>query len=1176
MTQPSDLRAQLEQAVIRDLLGPANGPEEIVDERAVRERYLLGKLGPQGQSPLSGFDEILTVDDVESELDLAGVDTEDGVTETRPPRAISMQPSSMGLSFVVADGAEAIRVTARWGRYRRVVIEEEAYRTAEGRYRRVWRRVPVEAVSPPIPLKAGKTPRWRPNPEQPDVYVQALIRCREGQWHVTVFLVNGQTEPRKLKDETWIFQPELVVDAPGGDADDGAGAAIFAVRPLDHADADPEMRAMAMRYRDHVEFAVGHGVAVHAETLAGDPTRAVRLRTAAAPVYELPQTVARTVQGLTVDMKALAQVEDGDFAAHLTPLVEAYAAWLDELARRMAVSESGLAPYRAEARVAIEHGRETLARIQAGIDLLDREPDAAQAFRFANQAMYLQRVHTIYAAQVRQGRTPDWAAVDVPANHAWRTFQLAFLLLNLPALTDPTHPERTASPLEGGSQQGRALADLLWFPTGGGKTEAYLGVAAYAMAIRRLQGVVGGRSGQAGVAVLMRYTLRLLTLQQFQRSATLIAACEHIRRQQPDRWGSEPFRLGLWVGRNSTPNWTNDAAEAVKQIRNQGGYAAGATPHQLTNCPWCGAPIDPGKHIEVEKPDRGRGRTFLYCGDPAGRCEFTKKRSPNEGIPVIVVDEEIYRRLPAMVIATVDKFAQMPWNGRTAMLFGQVDGYCERHGYRSPDIQDEDSHQANSRTWLPAAKTIPMGPLRPPDLIIQDELHLISGPLGTLVGLYETAVDSLASREVEGRRVHPKVIASTATIRRAGDQVQSLFLREVNIFPPPGLDADDNFFAYQIPPDQERPGRRYLGVYAPGVRHKTALIRTYTAFMAAAQQLYEEYGQDADAWMTLVGYFNSLRELGGMRRATEDAVSIRLKRMDRRGLAKRFLTPWSIEELTSRLGAAQIPTILDRLEVPFDPTASAPARGQGKRRQKQGQGRYPIDALLATNMISVGVDVGRLGLMVVAGQPKTTAEYIQATSRVGRHHPGLVCTVYNWTRPRDISHYERFEHYHATFYQNVEALSVTPFSPRSLDRGLSAVLVALVRLQDRKFNANEGAGKFRRDDPIARRAVEQLVRRASILAGAEGAALVADALASREDHWEARIAQVQGGARLGYQDRRDGITVGLLTTPAQRDWDAFTCLNSLRDVEPTTNLILNNYGMEQGEDRAWGAPPGTS
>jgi len=521
----------------------------------------------------------------------------------------------------------------------------------------------------------------------------------------------------------------------------------------------------------------------------------------------------------------------------------------------------------------------------------------------------------------------------------------------------------------------------------------------------------------------------------------------------------------------------------------------------------------------------------------------------------------------------VDKFAQMPWNGRTAMLFGQVDGYCERHGYRSPDIEDEESHRANPRTKLPAARTIPVPPLRPPDLIIQDELHLISGPLGTLVGLYETAVDYLSSWEVDGQRVHPKVIASTATIRRAGDQVQSLFLREVNIFPPPGLDAEDNFFSYQVPPDEERPGRRYLGVYAPGVRHKTALIRTYTAFMAAAQQLYDQYGQDADAWMTLVGYFNSLRELGGMRRAAEDAVSIRLKRMDRRGLAKRFLNPWSIEELTSRLGAAQIPAILDRLEVPFDPTTRTPARGQGKRQNRRNQGRYPIDALLATNMISVGVDVGRLGLMVVAGQPKTTAEYIQATSRVGRHYPGLVCTVYNWTRPRDISHYERFEHYHATFYQNVEALSVTPFSPRALDRGLSAVLVALVRLQDSKLNANEGAGKFRRDDPIAIRAVEQLVRRASILAGAEGAALVADALASREDHWAARMVQVQGGAKLGYQARRDGVTVGLLTTPEQRDWDAFTCLNSLRDVEPTINLILNNYGMEQGEERAWGAPP---
>jgi hypothetical protein len=319
--------------------------------------------------------------------------------------------------------------------------------------------------------------------------------------------------------------------------------------------------------------------------------------------------------------------------------------------------------------------------------------------------------------------------------------------------------------------------------------------------------------------------------------------------------------------------------------------------------------------------------------------------------------------------------------------------------------------------------------------------------------------------------------------------------------------------------------------------------------------------------MTLVGYFNALRELGGMRRAVDDSISARLHRMDRRGLARRFLSPYAVKELTSRLSAAEIPAILDRLETVFDPAAEA-ARKQGKR---DDSARYPIDVLLATNMISVGVDVGRLGLMVVAGQPKTTAEYIQATSRVGRRFPGVVCTVYNWTRPRDISHYERFGHYHATFYQNVEALSVTPFSAGAINRGLSAVLASLVRLQDLRTNANGAAAHFDRHDPQVQAAAQQIAWRASQLNGHAVEELVRSALAYRLDTWQA-AASASTGAQLGYQTKRDGATIGLLRAPEDGPWETFTCLNSLRDVEPTVNLILDDYGMERGEERAW---PGT-
>jgi hypothetical protein len=1177
------LRDRLERLVISDILGPAGGPEEIIDERTVRGRYLVGMLAPRGSSGIP---------EEYDDADPGGADGEDGTTDAPASKAATaMLPSSIGLTFAVATDAGALCVTARWGRYTRVTIEDEHYRNPKGGYFSVWQRTPIDVTSPPIALKPGKIAPWSPYAETAEVTVQGLIRQRANQWIITLFLVNGQVEPKSRKDSAWLFQPEISITAPDG-------APIFERRALPHEQHDLDEQLMAMLYRKQVEFAVGHGVAVDAE-VARDAQeapifdRAVRVWTAVVPAYELPQTTPpqasdpgyEQLADLTVDMQTLAEVPDGQFAARLAPLAEAYATWIARQERRIGGQESGirdqgssesqnpqlgtrnpepdLVPYIGAAQSALTACRQALDRIRVGIALLDANPQAAAAFRFANRAMALQRVHALYAAAVRRGAATTLDAFDTPDQHSWRAFQLGFILLNLPGLTDLCHPDR-ATPLDDPTASpAGAIADLLWFPTGGGKTEAYLGLTAYTLAIRRLQGVVAGHSGHAGVAVLMRYTLRLLTLQQFQRAATLICACEVIRRADSACWGSEPFRLGLWVGQRSTPNWVADADEAIKQLK-KGGTASGGTPYQLKHCPWCGTPIEPGRDLSAELPEQGRARVLTYCGSLLSHCPFNARQSPGEGLPVLVVDEEIYHRLPALLIATVDKFAQMPWNGRTAMLFGRVSSYCERHGYLAPDVDHAaQSHPAYKRRDLPAAKVLPVEPLRPPDLIIQDELHLISGPLGTLVGLYETAVDQLASWEVAGMRVRPKVIASTATIRRAEQQVHSLFLRRVSIFPPQGLDASDSFFAIQRPPSDAAPGRRYLGICASGIRHKTALIQSYVAFLASAQQLYDELKNlEPDPWMTLVGYFNSLRELAAMRRAADDTVSTRLKKMDRRGLSRRFLDPWSVQELTSRLSAADIPEMLDRLETPFDPARKA-VKGQRK-----APSQYPIDVLLATNMISVGVDVGRLGLMVVGGQPKATAEYIQATSRVGRHHPGLVATVYNWARPRDLSHYERFKHYHATFYQYVEALSVTPFSPRALDRGLSAVLVALARLGVPEYNPNHGAARLVRTHPAVQAAVAQIVARASYVADEPRAELVRDALKTRLDQWAARIAQTVG-ARLGYKEQRDGSTVGLLQLPGGADWSLFACLNSLRDVEPTVNLVLDDGGLDGTTAHPW-------
>ena len=522
MPSPFDLRKDLEALAVNELLGPVGGPTEVVDEPSVRGRYIVGLLAPRGKS---AFPE--EADDTPE----GGIDTEDGVTEAPSLQTGTFLPSSIGMTFAVNGATQALRITARWGHYVRTEIDDDQYRSQKtGKLRRVWQREPCEGVSEPIPLKRGQMARWEPCPEFPYVYVQGLIRQRGGQWIITLFLVNGQAEPKQKKDETWLFQPELIVEAA-----DGSGA--FEQRPLNQDRSDGEAMALNMLYRSHVEFAVGHNVAVHADLCPGCTDRALRVRTVTVPVYEVPPTTPVSVDefpalaDLTLDMKVLAGVPNGSFGEHLMPLVAAYGDWIGGLQARIDNPTPDLKPFidpppetlssdlllPTPAKLAVENCQETLARIQAGIALLDADPQAADAFRFANRAMYSQRVRSIYTGLVRAGgEKVDLEAVDVPKNHTWHVFQLAFILLNLPALTNIKHPERSL-PLEAAlTYPGDNVADLLWFATGGGKTEAYLGLAAYAMAIRRLQGVVAGRSGLAGVTVLMRYTLRLLTLQQFQ------------------------------------------------------------------------------------------------------------------------------------------------------------------------------------------------------------------------------------------------------------------------------------------------------------------------------------------------------------------------------------------------------------------------------------------------------------------------------------------------------------------------------------------------------------------------------------------------------------------------------------------------------------------------------------
>jgi len=1151
------IRELLQYAVVDDLLGPATGPFEEIVGMSVRDRYLVGKLAPISPTEeecIEGLKGSTVIEEGSAEElrpheghhqpgeEFASTEgnldpDDDTKQEINASKNQSLVPSSMGFTFCVDSSVGNVELQANWGRYERGESEKADEKT--GKTIRAWKRVPSGGTTT-ISLKQRTISPIAVDLHCPEVLVQGTVSAplQNGDRLVTLFLVNTQLKPDQNQDQAWVFQPEMVVK-------DGEGKSIFRRRPLFSSnDRDDERMSLEMIYRKQVEFAVGHGVSVHALTAKDNPEYAIEIRTVILPQYEIPITetpglsaedrpmLRKLIEQGYLDMKRLAELDRLELIVGLKILTKDYEAWIKEQREKNGKIVKG---YDVVANIALDRCQDILERLEEGIEVLGSDDKALEAFRFANLAMAAQRIHSDYSLRKRRGEDIDIRTLDSPENRSWRPFQLAFVLLSIPSLTNPTHKDRT-KPVE-------AYADLLWFPTGGGKTEAYLGVAAYTMGIRRLQGQLGGLDAGRGLAVIMRYTLRLLTIQQFQRATTLICAMEVLRRENIEKWGTEPFTIGLWVGQRVTPNTTEEAHEAIQAFRD-GHRWRSSTPAQLTICPWCGSEIAEGRDIEVKRFKRDIGKTIIYCGDKYGRCEFSRTKSKDFGLPVCVVDEELYRRPPTIMIATVDKFAMMSWRGQVRTLFGRATQECERHGLLWPEADCGGNHQRKG--FLPATKVKQITPIRPPDLIIQDEFHLISGPLGTMVGLYETAVDELSTWQIDNKTIKPKIIASTATVRKADEQVNNVFLRKVAVFPPPGLDVEDNFFSVQRSIEY-KPGRRYLGVCSPGSSRPAVLIRVYVALLTASQSLFDKFGQAADPYMTVVGYFNSLRELGGMRRLAEDDVQTRAYRVqmsdvDRPGLSQRSVR--NVDELTSRVSSKDIPRKLDQLEV------------KHKDNWEKGETRS-IDIVLATNMLSVGVDVNRLGLMVVNGQPKNTAEYIQATSRVGRFFPGLVCTVLTWARPRDLSHYETFEHYHATFYKHVEAQSVTPFAPRALDRGLTGTMVSLLRLNHEELNPNQGAQNLNNTVKPEVSLVKQAISDRAWNVKDKTAKQSSEAMiADRIDRWVKEANK--SGRRLGYEtERRQGDMVALLKKPGLTAWDEFTVPLSMREVEPGVQLIMD-------------------
>ena len=896
-------------------------------------------------------------------------------------------PSSVGFSFCV-QGKVDLSITASASTY-----DPSADRGEAGQFReRRYKRTPLDEKT--VISSEAETRNQRIWEDRAGIDVRARPH-RDGAI-VTVTLVNHQELPANVapsrrqveRVSRSLFEARIECAVEGGQ--------LVEYPRVDPSLLTEEEQELELQYRSRRIYAIGHGAAVDWDVPANGVVP--RIRSEFMPCVSVPITTNELSDGddyqEVLEFRRLAEATKPD---ELLRFVDGYGNWIVDRQHeaRLLASEEEKA---ASARIC-ERMSKALERMTGSVQLLAGDPLAAESFRLANQAM---------REQMRRAK-PDHDE-ETETEPRWRPFQLAFLLTVMQSAVRE-------------EDEFRDVLDLIWFPTGGGKTEAYLGLIAFLIVWRRLKYPASG----GGTAAFMRYTLRLLTRQQFERAARMICALELIRRNDPNRLGDEPIRVGMWVGGGASPNRLEEAAQWAREIAEGSAMARHAL--VLQRCPWCDTPFD-AVHGYVATPDDFQFR----CVN--ADCEFGKNSHP---LPCNVVDDALYKNPPSLLIATIDKFARVAWEERAGAFFGAGPGRR----------------------------------VRPPELVIQDELHLVTGPLGSVAGLYEAGFDTL----LDQRGVRPKYVASTATIRMAKEQARRLYARELAVFPPPGLSCDDSYFAHT---DKTRPGRLYIGYFAPLLDQQHCLAPLAAALLAAPLALFpDDTNSQAliDAWWTQVLYHGSLRGVGNSHTAfltdvrefsrtlfgeideTQRFTGERSEEPGRwNGNTDRFQNP-RIEQLTSMQTAEKNAETFHRLTQPAEHGDS-------------------LDAVLATNMVSVGLDVARLALMVVNGQPLTTAEYIQATSRVGRADvPGLIVANYYRHQARSLSHYESFRPYHDSFYRFVEPGSVTPLTYQVRTRALHAALVIALRNSVDKLHSNKSAGSFDKDSPKVRAVIDKLKRR---------------------------------------------------------------------------------------------------
>jgi len=964
-----EARTLIASRLLRDLVGPnwkSDSSEPDLNEKLdlgdsnPSLRYLCGYLEPR-KTEMIEAKTIPELNDHDGESSPNSSEGEVSNSNNSIKDELLLSPSSLGLTFRCNN--PSIKIKLNYGTY----IRDE---------KGIWNRQHHEyTISHTVQI--GNYDRLGDCGD--GIRLNYRVSQEDGFYRITIRIVNDRLPPtnsdgsnvKSGKALATIFQPNMIITCNGG--------TFFETRK--DLISDPQMYIL---YRNSTILALGHNVGVNWDE---DQTS---IWIEHLPSHYVPEMLSNeNLNQYIPEMNKLENIEYLDESLDkLQQLVGAYSSWIKSCENTLN-SDFGTEINQTiidEISKQISSGRSIVNRMSSGIQTLRSNSDARIAFCHANKA--------IKYSQEAPKTTP------LGNNEfKWRPFQIAFQLLNLNGLL--------ALNKEDEFYEERDILDLAWFPTGGGKTEAYLGLISLIGFYRRLK--VPESEKHPSVHAIMRYTLRLLTMDQGERLVRLMGGMNEIACNSSSKLiqSGQRFRVGMWIGKKSSPNLLkgdrkkNDATNILLNMKS-GSIQHSSRVIMFESCPWCG-------DSSVKDPSQWEIGLLNNRDSLIGKCaEVNCIFSTKEGIPFTCIDEDIYNNPPSVLLGTADKFVQAAYNrsyGNSKDEFGPLDVR------RLLGFSDENH-------------------VRPPDLIIQDELHLLTGPLGSMAGLLETALDA-AWMVAHSHR--PKYIAATATIRGAKRDAKLMFGRDLSIFPPPINTAKDNFFASESN-EPQRNGRLHMAVLGPPFKSRTIGDLPIASLLQSGQAIRKKFGDEiSDPYWTLVAYYNSLRELGGL----QSSLSSRIKNewipeySDLEGDRELEHT----KELTSRVTQSRLVEAKKSLERSLSDGST-------------------VDLVATSNMFQVGIDISRLGLMAINGQPKSNSEYIQSSGRVGRKYPGLVLTLLRSTYPRDQSHYEMHRSFHQELYRHVDQTSTTPFSLRALDRSLDTTLMALIRLVSPELSNN--------------------------------------------------------------------------------------------------------------------------